>query len=86
MQNAIALIIAKCYCDYMDAKTYIQEQGRESAKKVAEDAGTTFEYFNQIAYGHRRPSIKLAQKLVASSNGKLEFVALLTAMKSKEAA
>ena len=70
----------------MDAKTYIQEQGRESAKEVAEAAGTTFEYFNQIAYGHRRPSVKLAQKLVSASSGKLEFVALLTAMQPKEAA
>jgi transcriptional regulator with XRE-family HTH domain len=70
----------------MDAKTYLEERGRDKAKEVAEAAGTSFEYFGQIASGRRRPSVKLALKLVEASGGELEFVALLTSNQQTEAA
>jgi DNA-directed RNA polymerase subunit F len=63
----------------MDAKKYIQEFGRDKAKEVSESAGTTIEYFSQIAYGHRRPSVKLANRLVKASEEQLDFVSLLNA-------
>ena len=69
----------------MDAKTFIKVHGRERAKQVAEAAGTSFEYFGQMASGRRRPSVKLAQKLVDASNGELDFVALLTSFQQTEA-
>ena len=61
----------------MDAKSFIDTFGREEAKRVAEDAGTSYPYFSQIAYGHRRPSVDLANRLVDSSGGRLDFVSLL---------
>jgi hypothetical protein len=78
VQNAIAKQLAFCYCLRMDAKTYISKYGRDSAKQVAESAQTTIEYFNQIASGHRRPSVSLAERLVVASKNELDFVSLLT--------
>ena len=63
----------------MDAKTYLDKYGKEKAKTVAEGAGTTIEYFQQIASGNRRPSVKLTKKLIESSENELDFVSLLTA-------
>jgi hypothetical protein len=62
----------------MNAKQFLDLYGKERAIEVCKKAGTSYAYFNQIAYGHRRPSVKLAQKLVAASKNDLDFVALLT--------
>lgn len=88
MQNAIAYAKAFCYRCNMDAKTFIDEFGRDEAKRIAECAGTTIEYFSQIAHGHRRPSVKLAKRLVVSSESRLSFIALLDSIddEQKEAA
>jgi transcriptional regulator with XRE-family HTH domain len=51
----------------MDARTYLDRHGRAVAEETAEKAGTNYAYFNQIAYGHRRPSPELAEKLAAAS-------------------
>lgn len=68
----------------MDARTYLQEHGTEGAEALVaalRDAGieTTVGYFKQIAYGHRRPSVDLAQAMVQHDPKKsLDFVQLLT--------
>ena len=71
----------------MNALAFIEKHGREAATAVAEAAGSNFAYFSQIAHGHRRPSVDLAEKLVTASAEKfpnaedqLDFVSL---MKSK---
>jgi hypothetical protein len=51
----------------MDAKTFLDTHGKDVAERVAKRAGTNYPYFNQIAYGHRRPSPDLARDLVAAS-------------------
>lgn len=51
----------------MDAHAFLEKHGRRTAEKVAKAAGTNYAYFNQIAYGHRRPSPELARKLVKAS-------------------
>lgn len=61
----------------MDAKTFLEVFGKAKAESVAKAAGTNYAYFSQIAHGHRRPSPRLAQKLVNASKGKLDFRALL---------
>lgn len=61
----------------MDARTFLDTHGEERCKRVAAAAGTKIGYFKQIAYGHRRPSPELAQKLVKSSGGELDFMSLL---------
>lgn len=66
----------------MDAKTFITEFGRKEARRVAEAAGTSYVYFSQLAYGHRRPSVYLAERLVAASDGRMSFEALLKAKRS----
>ena len=67
----------------MNAKEFIAEFGVDAARRVAEEAGTNYAYFSQIAHGHRRPSVDLANKLVLASGGLLDFVSLL---QSKRAA
>jgi len=61
----------------MNAKQFLDLYGKERATKVAEDAGTSFAYFGQLVTGNRRPSPKLAEKLVMASEGDLDFVSLL---------
>jgi hypothetical protein len=74
----------------MNALAFIEKHGKEVATAVAEAAGTNFPYLSQIAHGHRRPSVELAEKLVATSaerfpnpEEQLDFVSL---MKSKDRA
>ncbi|GAB5451803.1 MAG: hypothetical protein Hals2KO_21310 [Halioglobus sp.] len=66
----------------MDAQTFKQEYGIEESEAVAVAAGTNYAYFHQIATGHRRPSIELAEALVAASGGRLDLVALLKSKKT----
>lgn len=70
----------------MDALDFLNRHGRAVAEQVAKDAGTNFAYFSQIAYGHRRPSVDLAKRLVLASAtwvdeepARLDLLALLTA-------
>jgi transcriptional regulator with XRE-family HTH domain len=61
----------------MNARDYLKKHGWKAAEDIAIKAGTTKEYFSQLAYGHRRPSVGLAERLVIASSGKLDFVLLL---------
>lgn len=61
----------------MDAKQFLDEFGRDAATRVAESAGSNYAYFSQLAYGHRRPSVDLAERLIEASEGKLTFEGLL---------
>ncbi|HEX8106730.1 MAG TPA: hypothetical protein VF516_03330 [Kofleriaceae bacterium] len=68
----------------MDAKTFLEKHGRETTRQVCEAAETSIEYFSQIAYGHRRPSVDLAKKLtkaseeaIADKRARLDVVSLL---------
>lgn len=70
----------------MDAKAFLEKHGKPTAERVAIRAGSNYAYYSQIAYGHRRPSVDLARKLVASSevevpdpSARLDFEALLVA-------
>lgn len=67
----------------MDAKAFLEKFGTEEATRVAVAAGTNYQYFSQIAYGHRRPSVPLADRLVAASGGRLSFEGLMRAKESK---
>ena len=57
----------------MDARHYYQTTPTEQVKAMCERAGTNIAYFRQIAYGHRRPSPKLARRFHQASNGQLEL-------------
>lgn len=70
----------------MNALEFLNEYGRDEAERVAVAAGTKYAYFNQLAYGHRRPSVELAQELVRASGGRLKFDALLLFKRNSEAA
>lgn len=50
----------------MDAKAFLEAHERELVREVVLKAGTTMEYFSQIAHGHRRASVDLAHRLVAA--------------------
>jgi hypothetical protein len=63
----------------MDAQTFKDKFGIAECEAVAAAAKTNYAYFHQIATGHRRPSVELAQALVEASGGRLDLVALLTA-------
>ena len=59
------------------AQAFIDTYGREEAARVCEVAGTNLDYFLQIAQGKRFPGRKLAERLQAASNGRLNKVALV---------
>lgn len=63
----------------MDALEFIEAVDEAEAARVAEAAGTKLVYLKQIANGHRRPSVVLAEKLVTASDGRMDFVRLLRA-------
>lgn len=65
----------------MDALEYLIAFGPEAVRALCLRAETTYEYYSQIANGHRRPSVELAERLVAGSDGKLDFVRLMKAKK-----
>lgn len=67
----------------MDAKTFIERFGTDEAGRVAAAAGTNYSYFSQIAYGHRRPSVQLADRLVEASDHRLSFEALMRSKREK---
>jgi transcriptional regulator with XRE-family HTH domain len=60
----------------MDAKTFLLKH-RAEVPDLCDRIGTSPNYFTQIAYGHRRPSIGLAKRLAEASNGRLSVAALL---------
>jgi hypothetical protein len=62
----------------MNAFDFMRTHGTGEAGRVAEAAGSNLAYFKQIAYGHRRPSIDLAQRLVEASDRRLDLIELLT--------
>lgn len=62
----------------MNAKQFLESFGKSEAERVAVEAGSNYAYFSQIAYGHRRPSPDLAERLVKASDNRMDFVALLT--------
>jgi hypothetical protein len=76
----------------MDAKSFLEKHGRDTAERVALSAGTNWPYFSQIAHGHRRPSVDLARKLVTASEevvsdkkSRLDLVSLLPSRQDRAA-
>lgn len=61
----------------MDAKTFLDEFGREEAEAVATAAGTNYAYFHQLAKGLRDPSKQLAKKLAEASGYRMKVLDLL---------
>ncbi|WP_020208258.1 hypothetical protein [Gilvimarinus chinensis] len=66
----------------MTAKEFIDRFGCDEARAVAQKANTNYAYFSQIAYGHRRPSVDLAKRLVDASENRLGFTDLLLVEKA----
>ena len=62
----------------MDALNFMKKFGIAEAERVSREAGTTFGYFKQIAYGHRRPSPELAEKFEKASDSQMDFRTLLS--------
>lgn len=59
--------------DYFRSRTQAELEG------VCTQAGTKISYFEQIAYGHRRPSYELAKKLSAASGEAMSVDELMSA-------
>lgn len=51
--------------------------GEAKAEAIAVAAGTNLAYFKQLARRQRYPSVKLAKRLIKSSGGKLDLLALI---------
>ena len=67
----------------MNAKQYLDHHGKKKAEKLCKKVGTSYAYFSQIAYGHRRPSVEMAKRL-AEADSALDVVSLLMAEKRKK--
>ena len=69
----------------MDARTYLDTHGQAGAEAlvervVAAGGKCTVGYFKQIAYGYRRPSFELAEKMVEHDPRKeLDLASLMRA-------
>lgn len=50
---------------------YLKAHGKPATEAMCLRAGTTLAYFEQIAYGWRRPSPDLAMRLQSESDGAL---------------
>ena len=61
----------------MNIRDYHKVAGNDGLQRLADKAGTSFDYIRQMMYGFRRPSVTLAERLVEASDGQLDFVALL---------
>jgi len=61
----------------MDIKTFCRSTPKRERELIAELAGTTDAYLQQLAGGHRKPSRKLAKKLEEVTDGKLNKMDLL---------
>ncbi len=70
----------------MNAMDFISEVGIPEAGAVAERAGTTYNYFYQIACGHRNASVMLAQRLVRASGFKLDLLPLMQSTPERQRA
>ena len=55
----------------MDALSFLEKHGKTVVERVAIAAGTNYAYYSQLAYGHRRPSVDLAEKLVEASTAEI---------------
>lgn len=69
----------------MNAREFVDKFGWEEAERVALLAGTTRAYFAQLAGGHRRPRLSLAEQLSIASDGRLAVLDLLTYQKPRAA-
>lgn len=61
----------------MDAMVWWRLVGSDEAKRVVEEAGTSFGYFQHIAHRRKRPGPDLARRLAAASGGQLTLEELL---------
>lgn len=61
----------------MKAREFVERFGWAEATRIAQAAGTTREYFYQVATGRRNASPSLAMRLVHASGGRLDFMALV---------
>jgi len=55
----------------MDMKAFLKVSSKSELIRAAELAGTTVNYFRQIAGGHRKASPLLAKKIEKSTDGKV---------------
>lgn len=55
----------------MDMRQYLDQHGTDAVKTLAGKAESSYAYLSQIAYGHRRPSPKLAKKLEELTDGEI---------------
>lgn len=51
----------------MNLKTWLKHTSRRERERVAQHAGTTLAYLDQLAGGHRNPSPALARRLEQAS-------------------
>lgn len=55
---------------------YIDKFGMESASKLADKTGTKVSYLKHIAWGLRKPGVKLIEQLIQASERKLTIEGL----------
>lgn len=63
----------------MSPYEYFKTRSAAEVEGVCSRAGTKISYFEQIAYGHRRPSYELAKKLSEASGDVMSVDELMAA-------
>lgn len=55
----------------VNAREYHDTHDKAAIEEMCAAAGTNYAYWRQIAYGHRKPSWQMAQRLAKASGGQL---------------
>lgn len=62
---------------------YWQKYGIDRAKEMCAYVGTSYDYFKHICNKRKRPSVDMARKMVAFSEGELNLEKLLFPLSEK---
>lgn len=60
----------------MNAREYHDTHDKAALEELCAAAGTNYAYWRQIAYGHRKPSWKMAQRLAKASKWEMTVLDL----------
>lgn len=60
---------------------YLHKKPKQEIEQMARNAGSNYAYFEQIARGHRTPSIKKAIEFVKHSENQMTMSELLPVLK-----
>ena len=86
-KNSKVLLYGHDFCSgiAMTPFEYLKSNPKSDVALMAEEAGTTYAYFEQIARGYRTSSIKLAKRLRKASGGVMSLPEIIPSLADEAA-